>query len=543
MPTVHLNKKVLEKLVGKKLRLKKLKDRISYLGTDLDGIEGDQISVEIFPNRPDMLSEQGFGRALASFIGTKTGIKKYKVHKSGKQVIVKDLPKQWPYAVACIVKGLEFDDEKIREVIQLQEKLGTTLTRNRKKGGLGLYPLEKIKFPVTFTGKHPQDIFFRPLEFPNDLTANSILEKHPKGREYGHIIEGWKSYPVFIDANQKIMSMPPIINSHDVGKIDETTTDVFIECTGYDLNTIKISLNILATSLADMGGQIQSIEMVYPDEKYPIPDLEPEKMKLDVNYVNKVLGLDLTKKQCIKYLKQMGFGYENRVLIPAYRADILHQADLVEDIAIAYGYENFKEEIPNVATVGKEDDFEIFKRKISQSLVGFGLIETSTYHLTNKKDLVENTKYKTDFIELEKASSSEYNVLRTWLMPSLLQVLRANKHHEYPQNLFEIGIVFNKDKSTETKIKQTSKLAVVLCQKESYFTQAKQILDYLMKSIGLKYKTKIGKHPCFIEGRCAKVQVGKTKIGVIGELHPEVVSNFGLEVPAVGFEIDLKKLI
>jgi len=294
---------------------------------------------------------------------------------------------------------------------------------------------------------------------------------------------------------------------------------------------------------ADMGGDIYSLDIEYPNKTIATPDLKPSKMKVDHKYVNKRLGLTLSDKEFKKYFERMGFGYEKgEVIVPAYRTDIMHQVDLVEDIAIAYGYENFQEEIPNVATIGQEDKFEIFKRKIAESLIGFELIEASTFHLINEKDLIENSLLETNYIELEKASSSEYNILRTWLLPSLLQVLRTNKHHEYPQNLFEIGIVFNKDKNTESGIKETSKLSMILCQKESSFTQAKQILDYLMNSLGVKCSVKAAKHPSFIEGRCAEVKIGKTTIGTLGELNPQLLSNFTLEMPAAAFEIDLRKV-
>ena len=361
MPTITLNKTVFEELVGKKLPLEELKDRISMLGTDLERIEGNEIEVEIFPNRPDMLSEQGLARAFSSFIGVKTGLRKYQAKKFGSTLTVKDLPKEWSHAVACIVKELKFDDEKIKEVIQLQEKLGTTFTRNRKKGGIGLYPLDKITFPVTVTGKKPEEIKFRPLEFPEPINAQQILSRHPKGRDYGEIMENWETYPVFIDAKGTIMSMPPIINSHEVGKIDETTKDVFLECTGPDLNTIMKSLHILTTSLAEMGGEIYSLEIITPDKKFEFPDFTPEKMKLDLNYINKRLGIELKEEEAVELLEKMGFGYEKgEVLIPTYRTDIIHQADLAEDVAIAYGYENFEEEIPNIATIGEENEFEKF---------------------------------------------------------------------------------------------------------------------------------------------------------------------------------------
>ncbi len=145
MPSVTLNKKVFEKLVGKKLDIEKLKDRISYLGTDLEGIEGDEINVEIFPSRPDMLSEQGFARAFSSFIGEKTGLRKYEVKDSGEKVIIdKSVAKVRPYTACAIVRNLKFDDENIREIIQIQEKLHITFCRNRKKAAIGIYPSEKV---------------------------------------------------------------------------------------------------------------------------------------------------------------------------------------------------------------------------------------------------------------------------------------------------------------------------------------------------------------------------------------------------------------
>jgi phenylalanyl-tRNA synthetase beta chain len=544
MPTITLNKDVFEKLVGKILPLEKLKDRISMIGTDLERIENNEIEVEIFPNRPDMLSEQGFARAFSSFIGVKTGLKKYDVKSFESKLTVKNLPKQWPYAVACVVKGLKLNDEKIREIIQLQEKLGTTFTRNRKKGGIGLYPLDKINFPITFTGKKPKDITFRPLEFPQEINAQQILNKHPKGREYGYIMENWETYPVFIDAKGKIMSMPPIINSHTVGKIDENTTDIFVEATGIDLRTIKISLAILTTALADMGGKIYSLEINYPEtkNKFTSPNLSPEKMKLDLLYINKWLGLNLKEKETKILLEKMGYGYEKgQVLIPAYRADILHQVDLAEDIAIAYGYENFEEIIPNVATVGEENSLEKFSNKIREILVGLKLLEVKNYHLTTKENLNKKMLLDQKLIPLQNALG-EHNHLRNSLIPSLMKNLKDNQHHEFPQNIFELGRTFNHDKKEETGIKEIKNLSVLICHEKTDFTEIKQIIDVLMVSLGLDYCVKESEHPSYIKGRVGNIVVKNKVIGTIGEISPTILEQWALMVPVVTFELNLEQL-
>jgi phenylalanyl-tRNA synthetase beta chain len=544
MPTIHINKKVFEKLVGKKLPEKKLMDRISYLGTDLDEVGEEEIVVEIFPNRPDMLSVQGFSRAFSSFIGVKKGLCKFPVKKSTHKVIVESSVKKYrPYTACAIVKNLSFDDEKIKEIVQLQEKLHVTYGRHRKKAAIGIYPFEKIKTPIRFMALKPKEISFIPLESSKEMNGIQILNNHPTGREYAHLLDGLDKYPIFIDANDEILSMPPVINSEKTGKITDKTKDVFVECSGFDYPTLSKCLNMIVTAMADMGGTIYSMDLNYGNKKRVSPELSPEKMDLNVDYVNKRLGLNLTKKDCTNLLKKMGYGYsDSKVLVPAYRTDVMHQADLAEDIAIAYGYDKFSPEIPNVATIGKEDDLEVFKKRIANCLVGFGLLETSTYHLTNKKDLIENMSCKTDAVELEKASSTEYNLLRTWMIPSLMQVLASNKHHEYPQKLFEIGTVFLKNPQTESGVEEASRLAVVSAHKSADYTELKQMLDYLLSTLGLKYSINATEHSSFIPGRVGRVVVNKTKTAYIGELSPEVLSNFGIEIPASAFELNISEL-
>ena len=544
MPTVNLNRKEVEKLLGKKLDLETLKDRISMLGTDLEEITDSEIKVEVFPNRPDLLSEQGFARALSSFIGSKVGLREYKVKKSRDKVIVESsLPKEWPYAFACIVKNLKFDDEKIRQVVQIQEKLGISMLRNRKKGGIGLYPLEKIKFPVRFIGIEPNEIKFRPLEFSVELSGEQILSKHPTGRKYAHICQDWSKFPVFIDANKTIMSMPPIINSHEVGKIDETTKNIFLEVTGNDLETLKKALIIMVTALADMGGTIYSLENIQQDKsKTQFPNLFPEKLKINLKNINKLLGIKLKEKEIKELLERMGFDYNNSLVkIPCYRADILHEVDIAGDIAIAYGYENFKEEIPNVSTIGEESKLSKFKRKVSEILIGLNLIECSSFHLSNKTLLNKKMNLKEKLIEVEGAVNLDYNILRNYLLSGLLNVLMNNKQYEYPQNIFEIGTVFEENSSFETGIKAIENLSVVKC--EGNFTEMKQILDVLMSSLSVEYKVEETEHKSFIEGRVGSILVDGKKIGVIGEINPEVLNNFEIELPSSGLELHLSELL
>lgn len=548
MPTVTLSKKVVEKLMGVKLPVEKLKEKISMLGTDLECIEGDEITVEIFPNRPDMLSEQGFARALASFIGRKTGLQKFEVKKGFaeyKVTIEKPVKKIRPHTVCAVIKKLKFDNEKIREIIQIQEKLHVSIGRNRKKLAIGIYPFEEIKMPITYTAKKPRDIKFTPLESNKEMDGLQILSQHPAGRDYGFLLEGKELFPLFIDANEEVMSMPPIINSKKTGKITEKTTDVFIECSGHDLKSLNQCLNILVTAMADMGGEIYEITIKDENKQYKTPDLKPKKMKLDLDYINKMTGLKLGKKQVKKSLEKMGYGVEkNDVLIPAYRTDILHQIDIAEDVAIAYGYENFEPEIPNVSTVGEEDPLEILKRKIADILTGFGLTETMSYHLISKEDHNDKMLQKQiEVVELANNSTKEYSVLRRSVFPSLMQILSRSTNKEYPQNIFEIGTVFKKDLKEETNVKESCKVAVALCDAEADFTKIKQVFDALMDALNLKYESEEIEHPSLISGRAAFMIINNKDVAFMGELHPQVITNFGIEMPISILELNLTEIL
>ena len=544
MPTVNLQTNEIKKLLSKKISLEELKEKITMLGTSLDKLDENEIIVEVPANRPDLLDESGLSRALNSFIGAKPGLKQYKINKSNYKVIIEESVKNVrPYTACAVIKNLKLNNERIKQIIQLQEKLHITFGRNRKKIAIGIYPLENIKFPIRFLALQPEKIKFQPLDESKEMNGNEIIEKHPAGKEYGHLLKNKKFYPVFIDANNNILSMPPIINSELTGRVTEKTKDVFIECSGFDFNILKKCLNIIVTSLSDIGGEIYENELVYKNKKELTPNLEPEEMKININYTNKILGLNLNEDNIKELLEKMGYSYNNKkVLIPAYRTDILHEIDLVEDIGIAYGYNNFEEQIPNIATVGEEDKFYAFKEKIINLLTGLNLIEVKNYNLTSRENLHKKMSLEEqNIILLANSLSQDYDILRSWIIPSLLETLSKNKHNEYPQNIFEIGNIFKKGES-ETNVIEQERLAVALCHNKADFTQIKQIFESLLLSLNLKYEIKEVEHNSFISGRVGRISVNDKKIAYIGEIHPSVLENWNLEIPISVLELNLTEL-
>ena len=530
MPTITLDKKDLMKLLGRTIPDEKLKDRISMLGTDLEKVTSNEIEVEIFPNRPDMLSAEGFARALSSFIGIKKGLREYKVNKSiYKSKKDKKVSSVRPYAVNAVIKNIILNGATIKSLMQVQEKLHASHGRNRKKVSIGVYDLNKIKFPLTYTTK-PKS--FTPLEFSMDMPISEILEKHPKGRDYKHLLENFKECPIWLDSTDQVLALVPIINSEET-KVDQKTKDLFIDVTGTDLAACEQALNIIVTSLADRGGKIYEVKV----DNVSYPNLKPKKLKLKRDYVNKILGLNLTESQIKVLLSKMGINYSaGSALIPAHRTDILSEIDLAEDIAIAYGYENFVAEIPNVATIAEETPFEVYKNKICNILSNSGLIETNTYNLTNKLAQTKLMNLKSlKLVGISNALNEDYNVLRAWMIPSLLDVLKNNKHYDYPQKIFEAGTVFTGDK-------EKTRLAVLLASQKTTFTDIKQILDTIFDSLGLTYEIKDTNHDSFIPGRVGRVTCKNKEVAYIGEIHPQVLNNFTLETPVAALELNLTDL-
>jgi phenylalanyl-tRNA synthetase beta chain len=544
MPTIKYDKKTIFELLGRRISDEQLADRISFLGTGFEGINADEIDVEIFPNRPDLLSEQGMARALSSFMDIKPGFRNYIVKKSGVKVIIdKSVKGIRPYTACAIIKGLKLDDERIKELIQIQEKLHITYGRNRKKAAIGIYPLEHIRTPIYYKALHPEEIKFKPLDLNKDLTGSQILAIHPTGREYGYLLEGKDKYPVFIDAKQAIMSMPPIINSNNVGKISLNTKDVFIECSGFDFNHLHVCLNMVVTAMADMGGQIYSVELQYPEKKYVTPELAGRNIKLDLDYVNKILGTTFKEPDLKKYLGRMGHDYKNKIaIVPNYRADILHPIDLVEDIAIAYGYEKFNGTLSNFSSVAHEKPIERFKESLRELLIGMGLIEVKNFHLTNKNVQTKLMNYNIELAELENSVTQDYNVLRAWIIPSLMETLKYNKHYDYPQNIFEMGTVFRIDDSQDIGLHEVERLGIVFCGNDANFTKAKQVLDNISDALSIKYDLSDTDHGSFIKGRSGRMIVNGSKIAYIGEMHPQVLSNWTIDMPVAAIEINVTEL-
>jgi phenylalanyl-tRNA synthetase beta chain len=533
-------------LLNRDLDLKELEEHLFLLKCEIENVENDMLSIDVNPDRTDMLSVEGIARALKGFIGIEVGAPKYRVFASKWSAIVDpSVNSIRPYLACGILRGVSLTSNLIADFMQFQERLTGTFGRNRKKTSIGLYDLDLITPPIHYRADSPKSIRFVPLEFYDELDAKEILRLHPKGQEFGSILSGLKRYPVLVDAEGQVLSMPPIINSNDLGRITETTENLFVEVTGtHKLTTIQ-TLNIMITALADRGGRMCSVEIIYPENREKLPSFQLEYRTVPLTYINENIGYSFKADTIKRALKRMRLdctvqGDDVRVGIPSYRVDILHNIDVVEDVAIGYGFNRIEPTLPTTMTVGQELPLTTLQRTIRDLMVGLNYQEIYNYVLTNTRLLFEKMNQKLQsVVEVSNPKSMEYHVTRNALLPGLLSFLSENTAQELPHRIFELGDVVLIQPKAETRTQTIPYLAAAVVDSQVDLTQLKAELMILLQNLGLKGRVTNTKHPSFIPGRVGYLRIDRKRRGIIGEVHPQVLRNFGIEAPCVAFEFEI----
>jgi phenylalanyl-tRNA synthetase beta chain len=509
------------------LPLEKMIASLSELGAPSEYEPGvGKVITELTPNRPDWYSMEGLARSLRAYHGK--GHPGYSTEKSDFRVVIEPGVKEVrPYTACAVVRGMKLDDQRIRDMVLLQEKLIGTLGRRVKKFGLGLYPLSAIRFPVRYTTMKPSEIRYVPLGHGEEMDAGRILAEHKKGQQYGHIIKGHKRYPVFVDSEGKIMALIPIVNSAETGKVDQGTRDIFIEVSGTDMNACKSALNIICCSFADMGGKVFEVTLEYGKDRVRSPDLSSREIELDLEAVNRTLGLSLGEKEAAALLARMGYGYSRgKAVIPPYRADVLGQVDVIEDIAIAYGYNNFVPTIPDFFNPGSAiRDYE----DVDAVMRGMGFMETKTFILTNKEKL-EAAGSSEEVVEISNPGTADFTVVRPSLLVDMLDTFALNKMKGLPQKFYEIGLVQDGGRTRR-------RVVFGMMDRSVGFSDFRGFLQTLMSEKSLRFSLEKSESAVFTAETSCRVLVGKKHAGVLGKVRPEALGRYG-----IGFDVYICEL-
>jgi phenylalanyl-tRNA synthetase beta chain len=549
MPVVNFTIKRLNKLLPG-MDLNQVLELLPFIGLDIEGVDSEVLRIEYNPNRPDFASDYGIVRALRGLLEIETGLPKFKLNKEVNKYSVNidnSVRGNRPYIVALIAKSGTLGNGTIMQLEGMKDDLQNGIGRGRTKASIGIHNMDAIEFPVRYSTVN-EDFSFVPLEQKSSQTIKSILKTSNIGKDYGHILEGVKRYPLIIDSKDNVLAFPPIING-DITKVNANNTNLFIEVTGNNRKTVEDILAILAITLYDAGFELQNVTINNFDGDTYTPKMDVSYIDVDASYVNMLLGLESEVNEIIRYLKKSRLDAKEtkqkkiiECCIPRYRIDILNYVDIAEEVAIGYGIYNLKPTIPLTALVGQKDLTSTRINIIRNTMVGLQILEIVNFSLVSKKIQYElpGIDQPDNLASVRATKSSEHEVLRDMLLPSLLKSLSRNVHEEYPQKLFEIGKTFEWSKN----INEYWSLGAVVAHNTADYTEVKSIMHTLLKlSFGKSVTTKVATHPIFINGRCANIIVDEESVGIIGEITPFAIDNFKVRVPVAAFELNISKLL
>jgi len=562
-----------------------LKDDLFGLGLEFEEeTEDGEFRLEFAPDRLDRLSVEGIARSLRYQYGDTRGVFVPETNDPEWTIEVADsVPDYRPYVTGAIVRDVNLSEDALDSLIQLQEKLHATMGRKRAKGAIGIHDLTMLKGrslrssdertsgedrpasrsldegdtsagnSIEYRGVAPDGDTFVPLDSDEELTPAEVLAEHPTGEKYADLVRDHDVYPAIYD-DLGLFSFPPVINGRRT-EVSTESRDLLIELTGTDQWTIDKMCTILCYALSARGGRIEDVEVEYPDRTALRPDFEVRTKHVTHERIETLLGIDLTEEDVLDYLERAGLDAETEewgddeleyvVEVPPYRVDVLHPVDIVDDVGRAHGFNELVPRFPDVGTVGGRTADSRHARAVRNALAGIGFEGLLNFHMIATEENYERMGLDagSDVVgggrpaTIAEPYSEEYEILRTWALPSLLMVLENNTHRAYPQDLAEVGFAAERDDAQNTGVAERDTVAAVLARHDASYEDARARLQSLCRAFDVDFDTPPTTHPAFIDGRTASVVVDGDDVGVIGELHPEVLVEHDLEVPVAGFEI------
>ncbi len=555
MPTISVNQDLIAKLLnvhGLKHNIDDVSDQLPLLGTDIDRCDEDVLDIEIFPNRPDLLSGETLARAIRSFIHHQNTGPELEVSKGDITMIVDSELKQIrPIILGAVVKNIDLEelgiqsDEFIKSLMDHQEKLHFALGRGRKKASIGVHDLSTIAPPFRVKAVSGEQKFV-PLSMEEPMSINEILENHPKGIDYAHLLDGFDKFPVIIDSKDNILSFPPIINGNQT-TVTASTKDFFIDVTGWDFRSCEASLMLIALQLQELGGSIESINITDCDgEAQVFPNGKPLEHILPTEMLDGLLGRELNEQELTKSINRMGGRFISRnseqikLEMPRWRFDILHPVDLVEDIAIGHGFEDLGEDIPRSPMTAKPRSDANLLRRIRDSMQGLGMMQIQSLTLSNDDDQFNLVRWSNvgEVTRITNPITIDHTLLRQYLLPGLLRLLSSNRHHDLPQSVFELGTVVRDHKNS-------SRLAFLIAERTGGFAAIRGRIQAFLRDLGAseyEIQSLPDNEGPWLAGRAAKIIVNGNHIGCFGEIDPHVAEHFELKVPMNGAEFCLHEI-
>ncbi|KAG8868091.1 phenylalanine--tRNA ligase subunit beta [Serendipita sp. 405] len=518
MPTVAVDKLELFERLGRSYTTEEFDQLCFEFGIELDEdtteeveaaakrgepVERAQLKIEIPANRSDLLCIEGIARALRVFLNLETCPQVKLVLPAGGEKdlltchIASETAKIRPYTAAAILRNVRFTQSNYDSFIELQDKLHQNICRKRQLVSIGTHDLDTLKPPFRYEARSPTNINFIPLNKQKSYNGQELMTAYESEKHlarYLHLIRDSPVYPVWYDSNEQVLSLPPIINSEH-SKINLNTRNIFIELTALDETKLAIVLNIVCIMFAEyceVPFTVEPVRLVWPDGKETItPDLSSRAMTASAEYINSCTGVSLSALEISDLLKRMTLEAqpsssnpdEILVQVPAWRPDILHECDIMEDAAIAYGFNNLPKTFPTTNTVAQQLPVSKLCDVVRREWAYAGWVEVLPLILCSHDENFAWMNRKDDctqVVKLANPKSQEYQVVRTSLLPGLLKTVRENKAHPLPIKVFETSDIVIKDSTAERETRNIRHAAAVWCNKTAGFEVVHGLFDRIM---------------------------------------------------------------
>ncbi len=572
MPTITLSHSMMSRIQeinGSIHNKNELSDLLPKMGCPVELNDDDDIEIEVFPDRPDLLSHETMAKAVRSFQGGDSEESSIEVSGSGIRITVDgDLEGVRPIIMGAVVRGVNTGnsaserDSFIQSLMDHQEKLHMTLGRKRSLASIGVHDLSKLRHPFRYESVS-SDFSFEPLASDNEMSISEILNSHPKGIEYSKLMDGLDKYPIILDSNNEVISFPPIINGNHT-TVSEETNDFFIDVTGFDEIACETCLLLVSLSLSELGGEVESVEVFDKDGSVKVtPNFGAKTYRVPNRLIEKILGMELSDSEIGEAIRRMGgILLESRTIthgsdraerwsdcvvgerehvfsMPRWRSDIMHPVDIVEDIAIGFGYENLPDILSSVHIDASPLKSSNLHRRIRMSMRSVGLQEIQSLTLSNERDQFEKTRWPiiSEATVISNPITVDHTLLRQYIFPSLMNLLASNRHHELPQRVYELGeVVHGGDNKT--------RVSWACAESGAGFSKAKGVVQSLLRDLGapsssVSFEPVVEGRGPWIYGRGAMVLIEGHEIGEFGEVSPDVMSLFGLRTPIHAGEFDI----
>lgn len=522
---------------------------LNRLKGEVEGVSGDDVMFETTHDRPDLLSVEGIARSLRGLLRIEVGLPRLNMITSGFRLVAEDVPNR-PYIMMGIVRDLRLNDEAIRQMIQLQEKLHATYGRDRRKMAIGFYDADKIKPPLTYRLEKLDAIRYRPLESDRELSGAEVIEGMEKGRLYGKYAVYEGKVPILVDSEGRVLVIIPVLGSEDF-KVTEKTRNVLIDVTATDLKLAKSILAVLTYNLLERSSSrtVEVINVEAPWGTTESPALNPLEFRLTINFVNDYLGLNLSKDDVMNYLLMsrhdaVDEDKELLVKVAPYRFNVLHPVDLAEDVAVAYGYDKIPKELPSQPVRGARYGLSMFTDLVRDLMIGLGFQEVLNYMMSNRDVMIRRTMDQRELVEVDNPKSELYTVIRDHIWPQLMEIAARNKALiEGGLRIFEVGYTATPDQDREVGVREDLVLSYLISGPEITLTDGLSTLRTMFTSLGINYSLNPCEVPSGLPERTACIYVGTKDVGFVMELRPDVIISFDLEYPVVISEIKLNELL